>query len=148
MCLKQREREVEHRGPLRDRKLFDFEIADADPDAPEVMAEFAPIWRDKPKYLYSRTAQHADWNTTIVGEIVPADIERLKAEPGGDMVVGGAELGQAFMALGLIDEYRVYVHPVVIGRGKPMFGTTPVSLRLEEHRVFGNGVVLLRYTPA
>jgi dihydrofolate reductase len=121
--------------------------ADADPATSEPMAEFARIWREMPKLVYSRTLERADWNTTIVREVVPAEIERLKAEAGGGLVLGGADLAATFMRHDLIDEFRVYVHPVVIGRGKPMFppSDTRLDLRLAEARSFGNGVVLLRY---
>jgi dihydrofolate reductase len=121
--------------------------ADADPASSEPVAEFARIWRDMPKLVYSRTLEQADWNTTIVPDVVPAEIERLKAQPGGDLMLGGADLAATFMRCDLIDEYRIYVHPVVIGRGKPMFrpSDTKVALQLAEMRSFGNGVVLLRY---
>jgi dihydrofolate reductase len=120
---------------------------DQDPSSSEPMREFAAMWRDKPKYVYSRTLERADWNTAIVRAVVPEDIEALKAQRGGDLVVGGAELAAAFRQLDLIDEYRIYVHPVVIGRGRPLFEPSDASfvLRLVETRTFGNGVVLLRY---
>jgi dihydrofolate reductase len=124
--------------------------ADADPAATGPGVEFAPIWRDMPKIVYSRTLAEAGWNTTVAREVVPEEIMELKAQPGGDLVVGGADLAATFQRYGLIDEYRVYVHPVLIGRGKPMFlpsdGRT--DLRLAETRTFGNGVVLLRYQRA
>lgn len=121
--------------------------ADQDPAAPGVVVEFAGIWREMPKLVYSRTLEHADWNSTIVREVVPEEVEELKARPGGDLSIGGADLTAAFMRHGLIDEYWIYVHPVVIGGGKPLFpqGTDMTSLRLAETRAFGNGVVLLRY---
>ena len=121
--------------------------ADQDPSAPDFVAEFAGIWREMPKLVYSKTLEHADWNSTIVREVVPGDVEQLKAQPGGDLSIGGADLAAAFMRYGLIDEYRIYVHPVVIGGGKPLFpqGTDTTALRLAETRAFGNGVVLLRY---
>jgi dihydrofolate reductase len=121
--------------------------ADADPSSTGPMVEFARIWRDTPKIVFSRTLERADWNTTVVRDVVPEEIMELKAQPGGDLVVGGADLAAAFMRHGLIDEYRLYVHPVVIGRGKPLFQPSEVKteLRLAETRTFGNGVVLLRY---
>jgi dihydrofolate reductase len=118
--------------------------ADQDPDSPE-MAEFAGIWRDKPKIVYSRTLEHADWNTTNVRDVVVDEVEALKAQPGGDLALGGADLAATFMRLDLVDEYRMYVHPVVIGAGKPLFQGVRIDLRLVESRAFGNGVVLLRY---
>jgi dihydrofolate reductase len=70
----------------------------------------------------------------------------LKAQPGGDLALGGANLAATFMRRDLIDEFHICVHPVVIGRGKPLFPPdAKIALRLEETRRFGNGVVLLRY---
>jgi dihydrofolate reductase len=121
--------------------------ADADPAAPQAVAEFARIWRDMPKIVYSRTLAQAGWNTTVVREVVPEEVMGLKAEAGGDLVVGGADLAAAFRRFDLIDEYWIYVHPILIGRGKPLFqpSDTMTSLRLSGTRVFGNGVVLLDY---
>lgn len=124
--------------------------ADADPTVSPTMAEFARIWREMPKIVYSRTLERADWKTTIVHDVVPAEVDALKAQPGGDLMLGGANLAATFMRHDLIDEYRIYVHPIVVGRGAPMFSPsdhrTPLDL-VETHR-FGNGVVLLRYTRA
>lgn len=121
--------------------------ADSDPSSTPAMVEFAGIWRDMPKIVFSRTLRHADWNTTIMREVDPAEIMALKERPGGDLSLGGAELAAAFMRHDLIDEYRIYVHPVLIGRGKPLFpaSDTPVVLEGTGTRTFGNGVVLLRY---
>ncbi|MEA2641520.1 MAG: hypothetical protein QOF51_2914 [Chloroflexota bacterium] len=121
--------------------------ADADPGSTEPMVEFARIWRDTPKIVFSRTLERADWNTTVVRDVVPEEIQELKAQPGGDLLLGGADLAATFMRLDLIDEYRIYVHPVVIGRGNPLFqpSDTKIQLQLAETRTFGNGVVLLRY---
>jgi len=121
--------------------------ADENPNASAPEREFARIWREMPKIVYSRTLQHADWNATIAREVVPADLEKLKQQPGGDMVVGGANLAATFTRYGLIDEYRLYVQPVVLGAGHPLFppNNPPLHLRLDETRQFGNGVVLLRY---
>ena len=121
--------------------------ADADPSSPGPVAEFARIWREMPKIVYSRTLERADWNTTIVPEVVVEEVMALKARPGGDLALGGADLAATFMRHDLIDEYRLYVHPVLLGRGKPLFGSldAPVALELAGTRTFGNGVVLLRY---
>ncbi|WP_406108813.1 dihydrofolate reductase family protein [Streptomyces sp. NBC_01003] len=127
---------------------------DADPDCGETMAEFAGIWRNMPKIVFSRTlentAQNTDWNTTIVRDVVVEDILALTAQPGGDMSLGGAGLAATFMELDLVDEFRLYVHPVLIGGGKPLFPAAgrAVALRLMETRTFGNGVVMLRYRRA
>ncbi|MGW1102815.1 dihydrofolate reductase family protein [Streptomyces sp. NPDC002540] len=121
--------------------------ADADPANAGPVAEFAGIWRDMPKIVFSRTLERADWNTTIMRAVDVDEITALKARPGGDLVVGGAGLAASFMRHDLIDEYHLYVHPVRIGRGKPLFpvGDARTRLRLTGSRTFGNGVVLLRY---
>jgi dihydrofolate reductase len=121
--------------------------ADQDPTAPPTVVEFARIWRDTPKVVYSRTLDRADWNATVVHDVVPAEVLALKAQPGGNLVLGGAELGAEFARHDLIDEYRLYVHPVVIGRGRPMLrpSDAKVPLQLIETHTFGSGVVMLRY---
>jgi dihydrofolate reductase len=121
--------------------------ADRDPESSPPMVEFARIWRDMPKVVFSRTMERADWNATLVREVDPEEIRRMQAQPGGDMAVGGADLADTFRKLDLIDEYRLYVHPVLLGRGTPLFrpADAPAGLRLLETRTFGNGVVLLRY---
>ncbi|MGB9376321.1 MAG: dihydrofolate reductase family protein [Mycobacteriales bacterium] len=121
--------------------------ADQDPSSPPTMVEFARIWRDMPKFVYSTTLDRADWNTTVVRDVVVDEVMALKSSPGGDLVLGGADLAAAFMRLDLIDEFQIYVHPVVIGRGKPLFDPAGAVARLQlaGTRAFGNGVVLLRY---
>ncbi|WP_230194763.1 dihydrofolate reductase family protein [Streptomyces sp. NBC_00080] len=123
--------------------------ADADPDTPATMVEFAAIWREKPKIVYSRTLAHADWNTTIVRDVVPEEVALLKEQLGGDLGLSGADLVAEFLRHDLVDELRVYVHPVLVGRGKALFPhpdvSIPTVLRLTESHAFGNGVVLLRY---
>ena len=121
--------------------------ADQDPAASPTIVEFAQIWREMPKVVYSRTLQEADWNATVAHDVVPAEVLALKAQPGGDLVVGGSDLGAEFARRDLIDEYRLYVHPIIIGRGKLMLHPSDanVALRLVETHTFGNGVVLLRY---
>ena len=121
--------------------------ADEDPASPEPVVEFARIWRDMPKIVFSRTLEHADWNAVVVHDVDVDEIRALKAEPGGDLALGGADLAATFMRLDLIDEYRLYIHPLVIGDGHRLFPQGfQQQLQLEETRAFGNGVVLLRYT--
>ncbi|MFG2164289.1 dihydrofolate reductase family protein [Micromonospora chersina] len=120
--------------------------ADQDPANDAPMREFAGIWRDMPKIVYSRTLERADWNTTVVREVVPEEVRALKEQPGGDMALGGAELAAAFARHGLVDEWRLYVVPVVLGAGRPLFPPgTRLDLDLIAERRFGNGVVELRY---
>ena len=124
--------------------------ADSDPASTPPMVEFAKIWRETPKIVYSKTLDRADWNSTIVRDVVAEDVQALKAQPGGDMSLGGADIAAEFVRQDLIDEYRIYVHPVLIGQGKPLFQPSHVHypLRVAESRTFSNGVALLRYTRA
>lgn len=124
--------------------------ADADPSSSAPMVEFAGIWRDMPKIVYSRTLDRADWNATVVHDVVPEQVRELTAQPGGDLVLGGADLAASFLRHDLIDEYRLYVHPVLVGRGRRPFpdSEVPMPLAPVETRRFGNGVVLLRYRRA
>jgi dihydrofolate reductase len=103
-----------------------------------------------PKIVYSRTMNRADWNTTIVREVVPAEVAELAAGAEGDLALGGADLADTFLRHDLIDEFRLYVHPVLLGEGTPLFrrAETRRALRLVETRPFGNGVVLMRYQRA
>jgi dihydrofolate reductase len=146
-------RELETMGAFLDGRVT-YELmagfwptADEDPASPPPVAEFARIWREMPKIVYSRTLSDASWNTTIVRGVVPHEVEALKAESGGDLMLGGADLGMEFLRLGLVDELRLYLHPVVLGSGKPMFAKVagPLGMRLQENRTFSSGVVLLRY---
>ncbi|KKK05877.1 dihydrofolate reductase family protein [Micromonospora sp. HK10] len=120
--------------------------ADRDPASSGPEREFAAIWRDMPKIVYSRTLDRADWNTTVLREVVPEQVRALQEQPGGDLALGGAELAATFARHGLVDEWRLYVNPVVLGAGRPLF---PPGLRLDlelvAERRFGNGVVLLTY---
>jgi dihydrofolate reductase len=118
--------------------------ADQNPEFDESMQEFAPIWRDIPKVVYSRTLEQVGANATLVREVVPDEVREIAAR--GDAVVGGADLAASFQRLGLIDEYQVYVMPVAIGSGRRLFPDDRIDLHLEDARPFGNGVVLLRYS--
>ncbi|MER7107560.1 dihydrofolate reductase family protein [Streptomyces sp. NPDC000229] len=135
-------------GRVTHELMADFwPTADADPSTPATMAEFAGIWREKPKYVFSSTLQEAGWNTTVVRDVDPEEVTALAKQYPGDLALGGADLAAAFRRHDLIDAYRIYVHPVLIGRGKRLFpdADTRSDLRLVETRTFGNGVVLLRY---
>ncbi|MBV9412469.1 MAG: dihydrofolate reductase [Acidimicrobiia bacterium] len=120
--------------------------ADEDPGAPAPVREFAGIWRDKPKYVFSKSYEGDRWNTTVLRDVVPEEIAALKAKYEGDIELGGADLAATFMRLDLVDEYRLNVMPVVIGAGKRFFPPdVHVDLDLVETRPFSNGVVVLRY---
>ncbi|MFZ4269921.1 dihydrofolate reductase family protein [Streptomyces arboris] len=121
--------------------------ADQDPANDGPMAEFAGIWRDMPKYVYSRTLEAVGPGATLLREVDRDEVCAVRDAAAGDLIVGGADLVETFRRLDLVDEYRVYVHPVLLGRGRPFFGEAAdrQGLRLLESRTFGNGVVLLRY---
>lgn len=122
--------------------------ADRNPDLSASLVEFAGIWRDMPKFLLSRTLTQAGWNTTVIHDVVPEQIAELKTQPGGDIVLSGVNFASPFMRHGLIDEYQIFVHPVVLGQGRPLFEVPDVrmNLNLEGMRTFGNGVVSLRHS--
>jgi dihydrofolate reductase len=121
--------------------------ADQHPEYPPTMQEFAAIWRAVPKIVFSRTLRQVGPGASLRTEVDPDEIRALQQQPGGDMTLGGVDLVGTFRRLDLVDEYRLYVNPVVVGRGRRLFGTAdePTDLELVETRRFGNGVVLLRY---
>ena len=121
--------------------------AATDPAATPAMLEFARIWKDKPKIVFSRTLGRVQWNSRLVRDDAAEEVARLKAEPGFDMDVGGPTIASMLTRLGLIDEYRLFVHPVILGAGTPLFPALEdrVGLKLLETRTFGSGVVYLRY---
>jgi dihydrofolate reductase len=123
--------------------------------SPAAMADdpvITPKMNKTAKIVFSKTLDKAEWqNSTLVKGDLAAEITRLKQQPGQDMVIfGSGEIVSALTSLGLIDDYRLYVVPVVLGSGKPMFEgiTRPVNLKLTETKAFNTGVVLLRYAPA
>jgi dihydrofolate reductase len=121
--------------------------ADEDPSTPQVEIEYARIWKNMSKIVFSKTLDRVGWNSRLVREHIAEEVGKLKEQPGGDMSIGGADLASTFMRLGLIDEYRLYFHPVILGSGKPLFRALPekIVLQLVETHTFGSGVVLLHY---
>lgn len=120
--------------------------ADRQPGATPAHVEFARRWRAMPKVVFSSTARAVDGARLVTGDAV-AEITRLKAEDGGPMDVAGATLAAAAMRAGLIDEYAVVTHPVLVGGGTPFFTALDhwAHLRLIETRTFPDGVLLTRY---
>jgi dihydrofolate reductase len=114
------------------------------------IAEYARIWKDTPKIVFSKTLEKVEWNSRLVREVTAEGITKLKAQPGKDIDIGGPGLASDFIKLGMIDEYRLFVNPVVLGGGLPFFPalTNPIKLRLLETRTFRSGVVYLRYESA
>jgi dihydrofolate reductase len=118
---------------------------------PTVEGEFADRLNELPKYVVSSTLTDPPWNATVLGDDWPEEVARLRKELDGDIVVyGSRRLSQALMGIGLVDEVRLMVYPVVLGAGDRLFGETQdkIALRLVESRPFGEGVVNMIYAPA
>jgi dihydrofolate reductase len=137
---------------LYGRRLYEIMVdywptADTKPSAPDHEVEFARIWKRMPKLVFSKTLDKVEWNSRLVRDNIAEEIRKLKAQPGKDLAIGGPNLASTVMQLGLIDEYRLLVHPVVLGGGTPFFPALDnrINLRLIETRTFGSGVVYLRY---
>jgi len=109
--------------------------------------EFAAAWRKQPKWVVSRTLTSVGPNATLVGEDLAARVRALKAERQGEIEVGGPDLAGRLTQLGLIDEYRIYLHPVVLGSGTPYFAGPRQPLRLVAHDRIDEDVIRLRYVP-
>src|SRR5690242_5048457 len=110
--------------------------------------EFAALWRALPKVVFSRSLSSVQGNARLATGGLAEEIERLRAEPGeGDIAIGGATLAAEAAALGLIDEYRLRVHPVLVGGGTPFFPREEqrVDLELVASRAFRSGVVFLHH---
>jgi dihydrofolate reductase len=123
--------------------------ADQQPGATPAEKEFSAIYRAMPKIVYSRTLTDVADGVTLVREVIPDEVRALKDQPGGDLGLGGADLAAAFLEHDLIDEFRLYVHPIVLGRGRRLFPEgRQIPLQLVETRPFDNGVVLTRYARA
>jgi dihydrofolate reductase len=127
-----------------------WETADQDPSNPEYMLEYARIWKNIHKIVFSKTLEHVQGNAALNRGNIVEEIAKLKAQHGKNMSVGGAHIASTLIRLGLIDEYRLFVQPVILGGGIPMFSAVDdkIGLRLIETRMFGSGVVFLRYQPA
>ncbi|MET1232382.1 MAG: dihydrofolate reductase family protein [Candidatus Limnocylindrales bacterium] len=121
--------------------------AERDPAATPATLEFARIWKDIPRIVFSRTLERVDEKSRLIRDGAVEEVARLKAQPGFVMDVGGPTLAASLMRAGLIDEFRVAVHPVILGAGTPFFPALDdrIRLRLLETRTFGSGVVSLRY---
>jgi dihydrofolate reductase len=137
---------------LYGRKMYEVMVdfwptADEDPSNPAYVIDYAHIWKSKPKIVFSRTLENVGDNARLVREGIAEEITMLKKQPGKDLVLGGADIASTFMQLGLIDEYWLYLQPVVLGGGIPMFPplANRIKLQLIETHTFNSGVVFLRY---
>jgi dihydrofolate reductase len=137
-------------GSVYGRRMYEV-MRYWDDDHPEWDAEkqaFAVAWRKQPKWVVSRSLQSVGPNATLVADDLEGAIRELKAKPDGEIEVAGPWLAQSLTELRLIDEYRIYLHPVVLGQGKPYFAGPRPRLRLMTHDRIGADVIRLTYVPA
>ena len=133
------------------RRLYEtmvyWETVGENPSISEYELEFAQIWQAMPKVVFSNTLQEVEGNTTLARDGVAEEVAKLKEQPGKDLAVGGAGLAATFIELGLVDEYRLFISPVILGGGTPYFQPLDkrADLELIESHTFGSRVVYVRY---
>jgi dihydrofolate reductase len=136
---------------LLGRRLYEtmvyWETAEQNPSATDYELEFARIWKQLPKIVFSSTLEQVEGNATLVRDGLAEEVARLKQQPEKDLAVGGAGLASELIKLGLVDEFRLLVSPVVLGTGTPYFPALDETINLEllDTRTFGSRVVYLRY---
>jgi len=137
-------------GSLYGRRMYELmRYWDGDQaEQDEAGREFAAAWRAKPKWVVSRTLKWVGPNATLVDDDLEGFVRALKAEHGGEIEVAGPELAGSLTELGLIDEYQLYLQPVVLGRGKPFFSGPRPPLRLVSSEHIGENTIRLTYVPA
>jgi len=137
-------------GLIYGRRMYEI-MRYWDEDLPDWDAEdrdFAVAWRSQPKWVVSRSLKSVGPNATLVADDFEMVIRRLKAELAGEIHVGGPVLAQSLTEAGLIDEYRLYLHPVVLGGGKPLFAGPQPPLHLVASDLIAEDVIRLTYVPA
>jgi len=137
-------------GSVYGRRMYEV-MRYWDEDHPEWDPEerdFAAAWRSKPKWVVSRSLKSVGSNATLVDDDLAAVMSGLKAQHVGEIEVAGPDLARSLTDLGLIDEYQIYLHPVVLGRGKPFFAGPRPPLRLVAGDRIGEDVMRLRYVRA
>ncbi|MCW2622445.1 MAG: hypothetical protein JWL64_2047 [Frankiales bacterium] len=140
---------------LLGRRLYEtmryWETAEQDPSLSDLERQFAALWTALPKVVFSTTLASVESGYRLAGDGLAAEVERWRAVPGeGDIAIGGATLAAEAAELGLIDEYALRVHPVLVGGGTPFFPRADrrVDLDLVGSRTFSSGVVHVRYRVA
>ena len=137
-------------GSIYGRQMYEI-MRYWDDKHPEWSADeyaFAAAWRKQPKWVVSHSLKSAGPNATLVGDDLEGEIRALKAKYDGEIEVAGPGLAKSLTELDLIDEYRIYLHPVVLGHGTPYFAGPRPPLRLKRHERIGEDVIRLRYVPA
>lgn len=136
-------------GSLYGRKLYEI-MRYWDEDQTEwdtAERDFAAAWRAAPKWVVSGTLKSVGPNATLIDGDLEAAVRKLKAEHDGEIEVGGPVLAGKLTELGLVDEYRIYLHPVVLGKGDPFFVGARPPLRLKSSEKLDENVMLLTYVP-
>lgn len=139
---------------LYGRRMYEtmagWQTMDENLSAPDYVLEFARIWKEKPKVVFSTTLETVGINCRVVNGDIRVELAALKNRPGGDLCVSGPGLASTFARLGLIDEYRMVVYPIMVGGGKSYFPAldAPLQVRLLESRTFRCGAVYVRYQRA
>ncbi len=137
-------------GSIYGRQMYEI-MRYWDDDQPDWNAEehaFAAAWRIQPKWVVSRTLKSVGPNARLVRDDLEAAVRQLKAERDGEIEVAGPNLAHSLTELGLVDEYRIYLHPVVLGHGQPYFAGPRPPLRLISHDRVDEDVIRLVYIPA
>ena len=137
-------------GSVYGRRMYEvMRYFDEDhPDWGADQLDFAAAWRRQPKWVVSRSLKSVGPNATLVSDDVEAVVRGLKAQLVGEIAVSGPDLARSLTDLGLIDEYRLYVHPVVLGRGKPFFAGPRPPLHFVASARIGEDTIRLTYVPA
>ena len=137
-------------GSVYGRRLYEIMRywEEDDPDWTPDLREFAQAWRAERKWVVSRTLTSVGPNATLVSDDMEGVMRRLKQEFEGEIHIGGPALARGLTELGLIDEYRLYLHPVVLGQGAPFFAGPTPPLRLVAHDRIGGEAIRLTYVPA
>lgn len=137
-------------GMVYGRRMYEI-MRYWDDDLPEWGADeraFAEAWRSQPKWVMSRTLGSVGPNATLVAEDTVGVVRKLKSELSGKIGVGGPDLARSLTEAGLIDEYSVYLRPMVMGSGKPLFSAPLPPLHLVSSDVMAGDMVRLTYVPA
>jgi dihydrofolate reductase len=129
-------------------RYWDGNEWDQDSREQDDLRAFAEAWRAMPKWVVSRSLTSVGPNATLVGEDFEAAIRKVKADVDGEIEVGGPKLAASLMRLGLIDEYHLFLHPVVLGSGAPFFADVKPALRLVANDRIGGGAIRLTYVPS
>ena len=137
-------------GSIYGRRMYEvmryWDVDDPNWDAAE--RDFAQAWRSHPKWVVSRTLTEVGPNASLIPDNVEATIRKLKSEHSGELEIAGPELAGSFSNAGLIDAYHIYLHPVVVGHGKPFFTGPRPPLRLAASERIGPETIRLTYMPA